>query len=86
MDASVAQAKAYMFRRGGLPDFVDDASSGAVAPSSAVPAACAMAYAVGSSRCVARGGRQFDLQLKLEALPERPAAQQPLEAPEDDFP
>jgi hypothetical protein len=58
MDASVAQAKAYMFRRGGLPDFVDDASSGAVAPSSAVPSACAMAYAVGSSRCVARGGRR----------------------------
>ncbi len=36
---------------------------------------------------VARGGRQFDLQLKLESLPERPSAQQPqLEAPEDDFP
>jgi serine protease Do len=36
---------------------------------------------------VARGGRLFDLQLKLDALPERPAAsQQPLEAPDEDFP
>ena len=36
---------------------------------------------------VARGGRLFDLQVKLDALPERPSApQQPLEAPDDDFP
>lgn len=35
---------------------------------------------------VARGGRMFDLQVKLDALPERPASAAPLEAPEDDFP
>jgi serine protease Do len=34
---------------------------------------------------VARGGRLFDLQLKLEALPERPSSA-PLEAPDDDAP
>lgn len=34
---------------------------------------------------VARGGRIFDLQVKLDALPERPSSA-PLEAPEDDFP
>jgi serine protease Do len=34
---------------------------------------------------VARGGRLFDLQVKLEALPERAAPQTPLQ-PEDDFP
>ena len=33
---------------------------------------------------VARGGRLFDLQVKLDALPERPASSPPLEAPEDD--
>lgn len=35
---------------------------------------------------VARGGRLFDLQVKLEALPERPTSAAPLESPEDDFP
>jgi serine protease Do len=35
---------------------------------------------------VARAGRMFDLQVKLDALPERPASSAPLEAPEDDFP
>ncbi len=35
---------------------------------------------------VARGERLFDLQVKLEALPERPAAAAPLEAPDDDAP
>ena len=34
---------------------------------------------------VARGGRVFDLQVKLEALPERPATA-PLEPPDEDFP
>jgi serine protease Do len=34
---------------------------------------------------VARGSRVFDLQVKLEALPERPASP-PLESPEEDFP
>jgi serine protease Do len=34
---------------------------------------------------VARGGRVFDLQLKLEALPERPSTS-PLEPPDEDFP
>ena len=34
---------------------------------------------------VARGGRLFDLQVKLDALPERPSAP-PLEAPDDDSP
>ena len=34
---------------------------------------------------VARAGRLFDLQLKLEALPERPSTA-PLEAPDDDVP
>jgi serine protease Do len=33
---------------------------------------------------VARGGRLFDLQVKLEALPERPASSPPLEAPDED--
>ncbi len=33
---------------------------------------------------VARGGRLFDLQLKLEALPERPSSR-PLEAPDDEY-
>jgi serine protease Do len=35
---------------------------------------------------VARGGRVFDLEMKLEALPERAPSAQPLEPPEDDFP
>ena len=35
---------------------------------------------------VARGSRLFDLQVKLEALPERPAATAPLEPPDDDAP
>ncbi len=35
---------------------------------------------------VARGGRMFDLQLKLEALPERNAPQTPLEPDDDAFP
>ncbi len=35
---------------------------------------------------VSREGRLFDLQLKLEALPERAGSAAPLEAPEDDFP
>ena len=35
---------------------------------------------------VARAGRLFDLQVKLDALPERPASAAPLEAPDDDFP
>ncbi len=35
---------------------------------------------------VARGGRMFDLQVKLEALPERPSAQQPLEPEDDNLP
>jgi serine protease Do len=34
---------------------------------------------------VARAGRVFDLQVKLEALPERPASA-PLEPSDDDFP
>jgi serine protease Do len=33
---------------------------------------------------VARGGRLFDLQVKLEALPERPASAAPLEPPDDE--
>jgi serine protease Do len=33
---------------------------------------------------VARGGRLFDLQVKLEALPERPSATAPLEAPDEE--
>jgi serine protease Do len=33
---------------------------------------------------VARGGRLFDLQVKLEALPERPASSPPLEPPDED--
>jgi serine protease Do len=33
---------------------------------------------------VARGGRLFDLQVKLDALPERPSASPPLEAPDED--
>jgi serine protease Do len=35
---------------------------------------------------IARGGRMFDLQVKLEALPERPSAQQPLEPDDDSLP
>jgi serine protease Do len=35
---------------------------------------------------VARGGRLFDLQVKLDALPERPTSAAPLEPPEEDFP
>lgn len=33
---------------------------------------------------VARGGRLFDLQVKLDALPERPASAAPLEPPDDE--
>jgi serine protease Do len=33
---------------------------------------------------VARGGRLFDLQVKLDALPERPSSSPPLEAPDED--
>jgi serine protease Do len=35
---------------------------------------------------VARAGRLFDLQVKLDALPERAAPSAPLEAPDDDLP